>query len=60
MATRRLIRPLIVCSAGCGAHRTYLYMSYLLAVLCFPYIMVKMVLYHYGPDAIPASWTQLP
>ena len=42
-------------SAGGAAHRTYLYTSYLLAAACFPYIIVKTILYHYGPDAIPAA-----
>ncbi len=28
--------------------RPYLYASYLLAALCFPYLVVKMVLFRWG------------
>jgi hypothetical protein len=33
----------------------YLYASYLLAGLCFPFILTKTVMFHYGHDAVPAA-----
>ncbi|KAJ9523876.1 hypothetical protein QJQ45_020064 [Haematococcus lacustris] len=36
-------------------HRPYLYASYLLAASCFPYLLVKMILFRYSTDAVPAA-----
>lgn len=35
--------------------RPYLYSSYLLAAACFPYIIVKIILFRYSKDAVAAS-----
>lgn len=37
-----------LCSSSSGAHRHYLAASGLLAVLCFPFIVVKMILFRYS------------
>mmetsp|Transcript_18106 Transcript_18106/g.38963 ORF Transcript_18106/g.38963 Transcript_18106/m.38963 type:complete len:770 (+) Transcript_18106:366-2675(+) len=37
------------------SHRPYLYASYLLAAACFPYVIVKTILYRYGQDAVSAA-----
>lgn len=49
--------PLPGHSLGCLAHRPYLYSSYALAAVCFPYVLVKALLYRYGTntDAIAAA-----
>ncbi|KAJ9523573.1 hypothetical protein QJQ45_007254 [Haematococcus lacustris] len=38
-----------------GMLRPYLYASYLLAASCFPYLLVKMILFRYSTDAVPAA-----
>ena len=35
--------------------RPYLYSSYLLVAACFPYVIVKMILFRYSQDAVPAA-----
>lgn len=37
-------------------HRPYLYVSYLLAALCLPYIVVKTIMFRYGPDGVAAAF----
>ena len=52
---REALTLVLAHSSGSTAHRMYLFASYLLAALCFPYIIVKTIFYHYSQDAIPAS-----
>eukprot|EP00955_Chlamydomonas_euryale_P069076 360328-Chlamydomonas_euryale.AAC.1 len=42
-------------SPGCSGHRSYLLTSYLLGVLYFPYLTIKMLVFRYDSDALAVA-----
>ncbi|GLC59570.1 hypothetical protein PLESTB_001501500 [Pleodorina starrii] len=53
--TRAAILSLAYAVGQRAVHRPYLYGSYLLAAACVPYLVVKTILFRYGPDGIAAA-----
>ncbi|KAG1680776.1 hypothetical protein FOA52_008109 [Chlamydomonas sp. UWO 241] len=39
-----------------GSHTAYLWSASLLALLCFPYVVTKTVLFHFGADGVAAAF----
>ncbi|GFR39649.1 hypothetical protein Agub_g115 [Astrephomene gubernaculifera] len=53
--TRAAILSLAYAIGQRSVHRPYLYAAYLLAAACLPYIVVKTILFRYGPDGVAAA-----
>ncbi|GLI60602.1 hypothetical protein VaNZ11_002775 [Volvox africanus] len=53
--TRAAILSLAYAVGQRSVHRPYLYAAYFLAAACVPYIVVKTIMFRYGPNSISAA-----